>query len=222
MANQGYSRPNGYNGYDHYDKNGNKIGSSFPSGDGFKEYDENHRQIGYSRPNSFGGFTHYDNNGKVTGSDRPNSWGGIDHFDANGNKIGTSSTASGTGFSGYRTTGTSQPGRYTFLADKGTERQRGIMEYENENTGGGCYIATCVYGSYDCPQVWTLRRFRDHTLKRTAPGRAFVRCYYALSPTLVRKYGDITAFRVFWRKVLDRMVGRLNENGVVDTRYEDS
>ena len=96
------------------------------------------------------------------------------------------------------------------------------MEYENENTGAGCYIATCVYGSYDCPQVWTLRRFRDHTLKRTAPGRAFVLCYYALSPTLVRKYGDITAFRVFWRKVLDRMVGRLNENGVADTRYEDS
>lgn len=24
----------------------------------------------------------------------------------------------------------------------------------------GCYIATCVYGSYDCPQVWILRRFR--------------------------------------------------------------
>lgn len=25
-----------------------------------------------------------------------------------------------------------------------------------EKTGGACYIATCVYGSYDCPQVWTL------------------------------------------------------------------
>lgn len=24
-----------------------------------------------------------------------------------------------------------------------------------------CYIATSVYGSYDCPEVWTLRRFRD-------------------------------------------------------------
>ena len=30
---------------------------------------------------------------------------------------------------------------------------------QNEN---GCYIATCVYGSYDCPQVLTLRRFRDY------------------------------------------------------------
>ena len=26
----------------------------------------------------------------------------------------------------------------------------------------GCYVATCVYGSYDCPEVWVLRRFRDN------------------------------------------------------------
>ena len=31
----------------------------------------------------------------------------------------------------------------------------------------GCYIATCVYGSYDCPQVWTLRRFRTACLAKT-------------------------------------------------------
>ncbi len=38
----------------------------------------------------------------------------------------------------------------------------------------GCYIATAVYGSYDCPEVWTLRRFHDYGPKRTALGRAFV------------------------------------------------
>ncbi len=27
------------------------------------------------------------------------------------------------------------------------------------NESSGCYIATAVYGSYDCPPVWTLRRF---------------------------------------------------------------
>ena len=31
------------------------------------------------------------------------------------------------------------------------------------HSDSGCYIATCVYGSYDCPQVQTLRRFRDDT-----------------------------------------------------------
>lgn len=30
-------------------------------------------------------------------------------------------------------------------------------------TRKGCYVATCVYGSYDCPEVWTLRRFRDYS-----------------------------------------------------------
>lgn len=43
----------------------------------------------------------------------------------------------------------------------------------NMGNMGGCYVATAVYGSYDCPQVWTLRRFRDYTLAETWYGRAF-------------------------------------------------
>lgn len=46
----------------------------------------------------------------------------------------------------------------------------------------GCYIATSVYGSYDCPQVWTLRRYRDFTLNKTTFGRMFTRTYYAVQP----------------------------------------
>lgn len=49
----------------------------------------------------------------------------------------------------------------------------------NMTQDGGCYIATCVYGSYDCPQVWTLRRYRDNTLAETWYGRLFVHTYYA-------------------------------------------
>lgn len=52
---------------------------------------------------------------------------------------------------------------------------------------GNCYIASCIYGSYDCPQVWTLRRFRDYTLDKIWYGRAFIKCYYAISPILVKK-----------------------------------
>src|SRR5699024_12626084 len=29
-------------------------------------------------------------------------------------------------------------------------------------SSGGCYVATAVYGSYDCPEVWTLRS-EEHT-----------------------------------------------------------
>ena len=28
----------------------------------------------------------------------------------------------------------------------------------SSSSGRGCYVATAVYGSYDCPEVWTLRR----------------------------------------------------------------
>jgi len=98
------------------------------------------------------------------------------------------------------------------LVNKGRNRGRG---------GGGCYIATCVYGSYDCPEVWTLRRFRDRVLRRGAAGRLFVRCYYALSPRLVRRFGASGWFRRFWRGVLDRAVARLRARGLEDTPYRD-
>ncbi len=90
------------------------------------------------------------------------------------------------------------------------------------NTGsGGCYIATCVYGSYDCPQVWTLRRFRDYTLDETWYGRLFIKCYYAISPTLVKWFGETSWFKRFWKFGLDKMVKYFNDNGVEDTCYTD-
>lgn len=85
----------------------------------------------------------------------------------------------------------------------------------------GCYVATCVYGSYDCPQVWTLRRYRDNTLASTWYGRAFIRTYYAVSPTLVKWYGHTTWFIKLWKRRLDRMVRQLQENGTESTPYED-
>lgn len=88
-------------------------------------------------------------------------------------------------------------------------------------SGGGCYVATAVYGSYDCPQVWTLRRFRDNTLAETWYGRAFIHTYYAISPTLVKWFGKTEWFKNLWKPTLDRMVERLNNEGVENTPYSD-
>lgn len=85
----------------------------------------------------------------------------------------------------------------------------------------GCYVATAVYGSYDCPQVWTLRRYRDYTLAETWYGRAFIHTYYAISPTLVKWFGHTEWFRNMWKPTLDGMVKRLNREGVADTPYKD-
>ena len=88
-------------------------------------------------------------------------------------------------------------------------------------TSGGCYVATAVYGSYDCPQVWTLRRFRDYTLAETWYGRAFIKTYYAISPTLVKWFGHTEWFKKMWKGKLDRMVAKLKAEGFEDTPYED-
>jgi len=91
----------------------------------------------------------------------------------------------------------------------------------NKTSSGGCYVATCVYGSYDCPEVWTLRRFRDNALGSTWYGRMFVRAYYTISPTLVKWFGETAWFKRFWKVKLDRMVAKLQEKGVDNTPYED-
>ena len=87
--------------------------------------------------------------------------------------------------------------------------------------GGGCYIATAVYGSYDCPEVWTLRRYRDLILSRNWCGREFIRFYYSVSPQIVKLFGDATWFRSLWKPLLDRKVKRLNKKGIIDTPYSD-
>ncbi len=86
---------------------------------------------------------------------------------------------------------------------------------------GACYIATAVYGSYDCPQVWVLRRFRDNVLMNSFWGRFFVKTYYAISPSLIRWFGDTEVFQRFWRGKLDKFVSNLRKKGFSDKEYMD-
>ncbi len=93
---------------------------------------------------------------------------------------------------------------------------------EQSNSGqSGCYIATAVYGSYDCPEVWTLRRFRDNTLAANVFGKMFIKSYYAVSPTLVKFWGNQKWFNIFWKGILDKFVNKLNNQGVENTYYRD-
>ncbi|MDH4162157.1 MAG: hypothetical protein OEW15_05635 [Nitrospirota bacterium] len=48
----------------------------------------------------------------------------------------------------------------------------------------GCFIATAAYGSAEAWPVRILRSFRDRYLLASAPGKAFVEWYYAVSPGL--------------------------------------
>lgn len=110
---------------------------------------------------------------------------------------------------------------YQEAKEREARRQWEAKRRQEAEQKSGCYIATAVYGSYDCPEVWTLRRFRDNTLDRTWYGRAFIRTYYAVSPTLVRWFGKGSWFQALFRPMLDRLVVRLQQNGVEDTAYQD-
>ena len=102
--------------------------------------------------------------------------------------------------------------------DYKTKREQNIAAFGEKK---GCYVATCVYGSYDCPEVWTLRRYRDDTLGASRRGRAFIRFYYAVSPTLVKWFGKTKWFKKLWRGKLDKMVKKLQSQGVASTPYCD-
>lgn len=86
---------------------------------------------------------------------------------------------------------------------------------------GGCYIATCVYGSYDCPEVWRLRRYRDYYLKNKWWGRLFIKLYYFISPKLVSTFGKRSRFLRFWKRFLDKKLLLLEKEGYSDEPYSD-
>lgn len=91
----------------------------------------------------------------------------------------------------------------------------------SQKSSGGCYVATCVYGSYDCPEVWTLRRFRDDILSKNFFGRLFIKCYYAVSPTAVKLFGGYMWFHKLFKLSLDKLVAELQDKGVENTSYSD-
>ena len=113
--------------------------------------------------------------------------------------------------------------RNPFVKEESVTKSEPAAEVKTneEAKTGGCYIATAVYGSYDCPEVWTLRRYRDRKLMQSMSGRMFVKLYYATSPAVVKLFGETGWFNRFWRAKLNRMVDRLHADGYEDTPYTD-
>nr|DAF93875.1 MAG TPA: DNA REPAIR HELICASE RAD25, SSL2, PRE-INITIATION COMPLEX, RNA polymerase.0A [Siphoviridae sp. ctZd434] len=102
------------------------------------------------------------------------------------------------------------------------EKQNSINDEEvKTNNSNGCYIATCVYGSYNCPQVYTLRRFRDSILFKTYFGRLFIKFYYSVSPVLIKRFGKFHVFKIIWKYPLDGLVTHLNKRGIDKSFYID-
>ena len=173
-------------------------------------YDEHGKKVGRSEPGLFGGYTNYDAKGRKVGHSDPGFFGSYNHYDNKGRKVGSSDPGI---FGSYnhrdakgKPSGSSDPGMFGSY---------------NHSDSQGCYVATCVYGSYDCPQLWTLRRFRDNVLSTSWYGRTFIWLYYATSPTLVKWFGKAKWFNALWKPKLDKLVTKLQSEGIADTPYED-
>lgn len=75
--------------------------------------------------------------------------------------------------------------------------------------GGGCFIATAVYGNYEAPEVQIFRQLRDNILSTNKFGRSMIWIYYQVSPIWVRLFYHNQAVLSATRIVLDLLAKRI-------------
>jgi hypothetical protein len=69
-----------------------------------------------------------------------------------------------------------------------------------------CFVATAAYGSPLADEIGSLRRLRDRHLATNALGRAFIRAYYAVGPTLADEVRERPWLRAAVRGILAPLV----------------
>ena len=74
---------------------------------------------------------------------------------------------------------------------------------------GGCFIATAVYHSPEALEVLVLQQWRDEVLLRSVCGRAFIRIYYSVSPSLATTLKHRTWLKKKLRVVISLLVQRI-------------
>jgi len=95
------------------------------------------------------------------------------------------------------------------VTEKTTE---GIEEIQEK--GGGCLIATAIYGSEFTPQVQQLRELRDNKLLQTESGSAFMKSfnefYYSFSPGIADFERENPIFREAVKIAITPMISSLS------------
>ncbi len=91
---------------------------------------------------------------------------------------------------------------------------RALKSLREPSSGGvqrqGCFVATAVYGSYDCDEVLLLRRFRDEKLQKSFLGRLFISVYYKAGPFLAGMASKKPLIKQLFRLMLDFAVRNCN------------
>jgi hypothetical protein len=87
--------------------------------------------------------------------------------------------------------------------------QREVTIQKPKYKKSGCYVATCVYGSYEHEKVKILRNYRDTKLSKSLLGKLFIKTYYTISPTVVKYLGDNKLFKKINKKILDKIITKI-------------
>ena len=79
------------------------------------------------------------------------------------------------------------------------KNEESVIPKSSENEGGGCLIATAIYGSEMAPQVQFLREIRDNQLMSTDSGVSFMtgfnQLYYSFSPYIADMQRENPVFK---------------------------
>jgi Right handed beta helix region len=122
-------------------------------------------------------------------------------YDVNGQSGGVPGSSHESAFSSPEVVINIGPSHESPLSGVMTGMPEMINPYPNL-PNSGCFIATAAYGSPNNRAVLVLREFRDRYLVTNAPGRAFIRWYYANSPAAARFITDHPALRPIVRIAL--------------------
>jgi len=95
---------------------------------------------------------------------------------------------------------------------------------EPSSKGGGCLIATAIYGSELAPQVQQLRELRDNQLLNTQSGSAFMSSfndfYYSFSPIIADYERENPVFKEMVKIAITPMISSLSILNYVDMDSE--
>lgn len=78
--------------------------------------------------------------------------------------------------------------------------------------GGGCFIATAIYGDPLANEVVVLKEFRDNYLLNFSLGKAFVKLYYCISPPFAKQIAKHNYLKVIVKSILIIPLIKLTNN----------
>ena len=88
-----------------------------------------------------------------------------------------------------------------------------VQSTTNNDSGGGCLIATAAYGSEMSPQVQMLREIRDNQLMNTESGSSFIgafnSAYYSFSPIIADMEREHPMFKEVVKVAITPMISSL-------------